>query len=172
MKDVFFVYEQCCLYEITVLRYFMRCAGCSAVLLSADGGALTSAEGIRLLPDGALSDIAEEDIRSFIVPGGFTADFGHRAAGAELLTLLRRLRKRGALLCGICAVADILESAGVLAELASTHSCPEKLVRDGAVITARAEAYVDFAVETAKALSLFQDENDLRETLAFWKGER
>ena len=45
MKDIFFVYDQCCLYELMVLRYFMRCAGCDAVLLSPDGAAITSAEG-------------------------------------------------------------------------------------------------------------------------------
>ncbi|MCI9633223.1 MAG: hypothetical protein HFH18_08280, partial [Ruminococcus sp.] len=40
---------------------------------------------------------------------------------------------------------------------------------DRHVITARANAYVDFAVETAKELDLFEDEADLRETIDFWK---
>ena len=88
MKDIFFVYDQCCLYELMVLRYFMRCAGCDAVLLSADGAAITSAEGIRVTPDGALGDAAEGDIRCMVVPGGFTAAFAHRAATPEVLTLL------------------------------------------------------------------------------------
>lgn len=170
MKDIFFVYDQCCLYELMVLRYFMRCAGCDAVLLSADGAAITSAEGIRVTPDGALGDAAEGDIRCMVVPGGFTVAFAHRAATPEVLALLGRLRRQGTVMAGICAGVDVLEMAGVLEGAASTHSRPEDLVADGPVITARANAYVDFAIAVAKALSLFADERDLAETLAFWKG--
>lgn len=170
MKDIFFVYDQCCLYELMVLRYFMRCAGGDAVLLSADGAAITSAEGIRVTPDGALGDAAEGDIRCIVVPGGFTAAFAHRAATPEVLALLGRLRRQGTVMAGICAGVDVLEMAGVLEGVASTHSRPEDLVADGPVITARANAYVDFAIAVAKALSLFADEQDLVETLAFWKG--
>ena len=155
MKDIFFVYDQCCLYELMVLRYFMRCAGGDAVLLSADGAAITSAEG---------------DIRCMVVPGGFTAAFAHRAATPEVLALLGRLRRQGTVMAGICAGVDVLEMAGVLEGAASPHSRPEDLVADGPVITARANAYVDFAIAVAKALSLFADERDLAETLAFWKG--
>ena len=43
------------------------------------------------------------------------------------------------------------------------------VVNDRHVITARANAYVDFAVETAKELDLFEDEADLQETIDFWK---
>ena len=35
--------------------------------------------------------------------------------------------------------------------------------------TARANAYVDFAIETTKELGLFDDEEDLQETIDFWK---
>ena len=37
------------------------------------------------------------------------------------------------------------------------------------VITARANAYVDFAVEVAKKLDLFASEADLQETINFCK---
>ncbi len=42
-------------------------------------------------------------------------------------------------------------------------------MRDGNVITARANAYADFAIEAGKALDLFEDETDLQETIDFWK---
>ena len=45
------MYGQCCLYEITVLRYFMRCAGGDAVLLSVDGG--ESVQDLSLFQDEA-----------------------------------------------------------------------------------------------------------------------
>lgn len=43
------------------------------------------------------------------------------------------------------------------------------IVRDKHIITARANAYVDFAIEAGKELELFEDEADLQETIDFWK---
>ena len=40
---------------------------------------------------------------------------------------------------------------------------------DKNIITARANAYVDFAVEIAKKLNLFTSEEDMQETIDFWK---
>lgn len=37
------------------------------------------------------------------------------------------------------------------------------------VITARANGYVDFAIEVAKKMNLFENEDDLKETIAFWR---
>lgn len=51
----------------------------------------------------------------------------------------------------------------------STHSMDEDLVSDKNVITAIANAYVDFAIEVAKKLNLFTGEEDLQETIDFWK---
>ena len=52
----------------------------------------------------------------------------------------------------------------------STHSESDKeVVNDRRVITARANGYVDFAIEVAKELELFLDEDDLKETVDFWK---
>ena len=73
------------------------------------------------------------------------------------------------LIGGICAGVDLLNHAGILDGLESTLSADRDLVNDGRVITARANAYVDFAIETAKELELFEDEADLQETIDFWK---
>ena len=37
------------------------------------------------------------------------------------------------------------------------------------IITSRANDYVDFAIEVAKKMNLFKDEEDLQETISFWK---
>ena len=58
---------------------------------------------------------------------------------------------------------------GILCDVKSTHSSDEDWVIDKNVITARANAYVDFAVEVAKKLDLFASEDDLQETINFWK---
>ena len=51
----------------------------------------------------------------------------------------------------------------------STHSTEEDCVSDEGIITARANAYIDFAIEIGKALKLFVNEADLQETIDFWK---
>jgi hypothetical protein len=42
-------------------------------------------------------------------------------------------------------------------------------VTDRNIVTARANAYVDFAIEVAKKKELFENEADLQETINFWK---
>ena len=69
----------------------------------------------------------------------------------------------------ICAGVDVLENAAVLKDTKSTHSEDTDIYNDKKVITARANAYVDFAIEVAKELNLFKDEVDLKETIDFWK---
>lgn len=69
----------------------------------------------------------------------------------------------------ICAGVDILERAGVLDGRKSAHSVDADCIRDGNIVTARANAYVDFALEAGKALDLFENERDLQETIDFRK---
>lgn len=57
-------------------------------------------------------------------------------------------------------------------DVKSTHTDDADLVIDRNVVTARANAYVDFAVEVAKKLGLFASEEDLQQTLSFWKHYR
>ena len=73
------------------------------------------------------------------------------------------------LIAGICAGVDVLDAAGILEKVRSSHSVDEDLVKDGNIITAWANAYLDFAIKTADALGLFSSEEDLQETIAFWK---
>ncbi len=62
-----------------------------------------------------------------------------------------------------------MDKAGILKEVSSVHSSEFDCVSDKNIITARANAYVDFAIEVGKALELFDDEADLQETIEFWK---
>lgn len=64
---------------------------------------------------------------------------------------------------------DVLDRAGILRDVQSTHSTDEDWVSDRNVTTARANAYVDFAIEVAKKLNLFESEEDLQGTIDFQK---
>lgn len=79
------------------------------------------------------------------------------------------MKQRGALIAGICAGVDVLDHAGILHDVKSTHASDDDWVCDKQVVTARANAYVDFALAVAKKLGLFASEADLQETIRFWK---
>ena len=165
MKDVFLVFNKSCFYEIVILNYFMSFTKCDVVLCSLDGEPLRTMEGYSVNVDMALKDVDKEQIRSFIVPGGAVAAIDHE----EVRTCLQELKEKNTLIAGICAGVDVLDHAGILDNRQSTHSTDLDLVNDRHVITARANAYVDFAIEVAKELGLFAGEEDLRETVSFWK---
>ena len=164
-KNVFLVYDTSCFYEIVILNYFMAFSGCEVVLCSLDGAPVRTMEGYSVNVDARLDSVDPAEVRCFVVPGGRVAAVNTE----EVRALVRRLREEGALIAGICAGVDLLDDAGILNGIRSTHSCEENVVSDSGVITSRANGYVDFAIETAKALGLFRDEADLRETVDFWK---
>lgn len=166
VKDIFLIYDTCCFYEIVILNYFMAFTGCEAVMCSTDGKPVRTMEGYSVNADMAISDVDFEQVRSLTVPGG-----NYKLADSEeVREILRKLRAKKVLINGICAGVDLLDESGVLSGIRSTHSDNSvEFVNDDKVITARANAYVDFAVEVAKELGLFRDEADLQETIDFWK---
>lgn len=165
MKDVFIIYNTCCFYEIVILNYFMNCTDCDMILCSPDGQPIRTTEGYSVNADMALMDVDTEQIRSFIVPGGDISQINN----SPLQQYLQDLKKRGILIAAICAGVDLLEDAGILKGIPSTHSMDVDIANGNHVITARANAYVDFAIEVAKELDLFTNAEDLQETIDFWK---
>ncbi len=88
------------------------------------------------------------------------------------MELLKGHQIKGGILAAICAGVDVLDHAGILDGVVSTHSSDLDVAVTDQVITSRANGYVDFAIEVAKKMNLFQDEADLQETIAFWKDYR
>ena len=138
---------------------------CDVVFCSLDGKPVKTMEGYSVNVDMPLADVEKDQIRSFVLPGG-----GISAVDTEeVWTFLKEQRQKGTLIAGICAGVDVLDHAGILKDISSTHSTDLDIVNDSHVITARANAYVDFAIETAKELGLFSSQEDLEETIDFWK---
>lgn len=165
MKDVFLVYDRCCFYEIVILSYFLNYSHCDLVFCSPDGKPVRAMEGFSVHVDASLEDLDKAQIRSFIVPGGAVSGIDT----AEAKVLLRDLKQRGALNAGICAGVDVLDHAGILHDVKSTHASDDDWVCNKQVATARANAYVDFALAVAKKPGLFASETDLQETIRFRK---
>lgn len=174
MKDVILLYDDCCMYEIVILNYFMKCTNCEMVFCTckesgrtedSSGQTIRAMEGYSIHCDISLDEIDCSKVRSFIVPGGDISNIDHK----NVLDMLNQLHDKKVIIAGICAGVDILDKAGVLKGVSSTHSSDLDCVRDKNIITARPNAYVDFAIEVGKALELFEDEADLQETIEFWK---
>lgn len=135
------------------------------VFCSPDGQGIHCMEGYSVNVDMAVTDLKEEEIGSFVIPGGDISPVNNSQTHA----LLKRFKERGVLIAGICAGVDVLSDAGILNDVRSTHSDDLDVVVDLHTVTARANAYVDFAIAVAKELDLFEDEADLQETIDFWK---
>ncbi len=165
MKDIFLLYDTCCMYEIVLLNYFMQCTKAEVLFVSVDGDPIKSMEGYQISVNGSIDEIDMSTVRSFTVTGGHISNINI----CSVKKIISNLKARNILIGGICAGVDLLDEVGILSDLESTHSQDVDIIKDKRVVTARANAYVDFAIEMAKDLKMFEDENDLQETINFFK---
>ncbi len=165
MKTVVLLYNTSCIYEIVILNYFLKYTGKDVVFVSHDGNSIIATEGYSVNVSDKLLDISPKDVELMVVPGGNITEIDH----SKVWEYLVNVQSNHGLIAGICAGVDVLEHAGILENIDSTHSSDLDVVVTDKVITARANGYVDFAIEVAKKMDLFEDEADLKETIAFWR---
>lgn len=165
MKDIVLLYDGCCIYEIANTNYYLQFTGADVCFVSLEKKPVTSMEGFSLNVEKMLEEIDFSSVRSLIIPGGTVRNIRSELVQSAIKTVF----ERGKLVAAICAGVDLLDESGILNGLSSTHSTEQDCVADQNVITARANAYVDFGIEVAKYLNLFTSEEDLKETVAFWK---
>lgn len=165
MKTVVLLYETCCLYEIMITNYFLQCCGHKLVFATLDGKSVTAQEKFSVNATCALHEIDPKEVELLLVPGGNIESI----ANEEVYSFIRAVVDNKQLVAGICNGVDELEKAGILEGIESTHSVKEAMVIGEHVITARANMYVDMAIEIGKKMNLFTDEADLQETIDFWK---
>ena len=147
------------------MNYFLRYTGKDVVFVSCDGNSIIATEGYSINVSDKLTDIDPVDVELMIIPGGDITEIDN----STVWEYLANVRSNKGLIAGICAGVDVLDHAGILDKIDSTHSSDLDVVVTDNVITARANGYVDFAIEVAKKMDLFEDEDDLKETIAFWR---
>lgn len=130
---------------------------------------VTTIGGLRLLPDGDLSDSAPADIALLVLPGGQTWHEGHE----RVLALAQELRTTGTPVAAICGATYALARAGLLDDHRHTSNArdflessgyaagalyqDERTVDHDGLITAGACFPVDFAAAAFRRLELFPE---------------
>lgn len=165
MTNCFLIYDDCCFFEIVILSYFMKFKNQEVKYCSMNGSSAKSMEGFSVNADLSIEEIDKDLVKSFIIPGGNVEQISNEV----IFSLLLDIKEKGSVIAAICAGVDILDKAGILDGVHNTHSDDSDVSNDKKVITARANAYVDFAIEVTKELDLFEDKDDLQETIDFWK---
>ncbi len=165
MKSVVLLFDSCCIFEIVTLNYFLNYSNKDVVFASVDGKAKTSMEGYSINADMPITGLDASDIELLVITGGSVEEIDT----SLVHKLINLVNDSGGLIAGICAGVDVLEKAGILSDVRSVQNTGLDVVTSNNIITSRANAHVDFAIEVGKKLALFQDEADVKETIDFWK---
>jgi putative intracellular protease/amidase len=108
--------------------------------------------------------VSAVDIQLLIIPGG---DNTPLKTNKQLLALINTLNNDHKVIATICSATELLEIAGVSYKNPVNH--PTGLEIHKNIITAKPNQYVDFAIEIGKVMNIYTDDEDLKETIDFFK---
>ena len=186
MKIALFYYDGFSEFEIVLIGLFFK--EHEFITLALENREYRSEECQRFIVDKVIKDIDTQTIDLFVIPGGEPAPL---VGNHELKNFVENLIAQNKKVAGICGGASVLAGLGVLkgkkcTGLASGRdpSLPsyqyfseanfldEHVVVDGNIITAQGQAYVEFAIELARQMSLCEKEDDYGEALKWFKNIR
>ncbi|MFW9967544.1 MAG: DJ-1/PfpI family protein [Candidatus Thorarchaeota archaeon] len=148
---------------------------------SVDERIVPSHEKLKTVAELTVVDIDPDDVDLLIIPGGEPGAYKERK---DINNLLQEIHGRGKTIAAICGGPEFLANAGILKDKRITHGHDEEyalkvfkdctlldedVVVDGNIITARGQAYAEFAVEIYRQLDLFESEEEAEETLSWFK---
>lgn len=177
-KILLFIYDEMIDFEFTLATHLLRTKlNFEIITISYDMQPVISLSGIRYLPDLKIDEAFSIDSKGLIIPGGLCKNIEN-----SIIQLIQKFNNENKLLAAICAAPRLLAISGILEGCNYTTSLDEwtsevveifgeddpfpretyqnsRIVKDGNIITAKGHAFVDFAVEILKYLSL---ENNLQ----------
>lgn len=178
MKTYILIYEGFAQFEVVLASYFLG-TKTDIVTVGIDEKTVASSEGFLTTPHITLSQIDIDEIKTFIIPGGDP----EKLNSDKLLDLIKSLSSKNKVIGAICAGTLQLAKAGVLngkkyttvfnieenTEFPRDSFNNENIVIDGNIITAKGNAYVDFALKIAEINDIFENEEDYQETVNYFK---
>lgn len=181
MNTYIFIYEGFVGFETIFTGMLMKSKG-DIITVSNDYSTICSYEGFKYIPDKLLGNINIDDVDLFIIPGGNPEEL---MDNVELHRVLKNLNNRGKVIGAICAAPVHLAKAGILNNRNYTSSIQEDnelfsssnfidkdVVVDKNIITAKGNAYLDFAFEIGKIFDVFESEEELQETMNFYRNTK
>ncbi len=179
MKTYVLIYEGFVQFEVVLANYFMKTVG-EIITVGLDGQPVTSQEGFITIPHITLSEVNVDNVDLLIIPGGDPKSFENNTV---LSALLQDLHAKNVKISGICSGTLALANSGVLKGLNYTTPLPvtefksfdpkyfldQNVVVSDNIITAKANGYIDFALEIGKMMSIYKDDADFEETVQFFK---
>ncbi|WP_067139043.1 DJ-1/PfpI family protein [Oceanivirga salmonicida] len=160
-------YNEFTLFETIFLSYFLKD---KVKYVSLENKEIKSFENIQILADTNISNVKISKDDLLIIPGG---NISNILDNKELENLVKNTLIEGIKVGAICAGVDYLNNIKCLENYKNVKINAQKdLIFDKNLITANANAYLEFAIEISKIMGVFKDENDYNETYDFFKNKK
>lgn len=151
--------------EAVIIIDMLRRAGLD-VVVAGDGDMVTCSRGIRIIPDIAIDDIADDDEYSAVILPGGAQGVENFIANHALANIIARHKKKKAVIGAICAAPRVLHEFGMLKANQKVTSHPsveldlkayqyslERVVNDAGIVTSRgAGTAFEFALELIRLM--------------------
>jgi len=183
MKTYVFLYDKFVDFEIAPLLLFLR-EKTEVITFSFEKGVQKSVEQLKVVVDQSISEVKPDDVDLLIIPGGEPEQYRERT---DFHDLLKKVHERGKIIAAICGGPGFLAHAGLLKGLRIAHGyTPEDAIRvfegstitdedvivEGNIITARGQAFAEFAVEVYRSFGFFANEEEAASSLDWLKNKR
>lgn len=180
MKTYVLLYNGFVQFEIILALLLLKDKS-EILTFTVDEEAVPCHEGLNVLAELTVEDVNPDDVDLLLIPGGEPGVYKDRN---DVNTLVRRIYNRAKPIAAICGGPEFLANAEVITGKRITHGHSEEyasvvfadciiededVVVDGNIITARGQAYAEFAVEICRQLELFESEDEAIETLNWFK---
>ena len=165
-KALVIFYPDCIEFEAILAAQVLHEENITLDVTTPDGADYLGPSGITLRATHSYSEVHADDYRVVIIPGGDTKAV---LENETLIGILRAAHEAGATFGAICAGPLLLARAGLLKDRHFTHGYgaastfpdwqdgtyeDQPVVVDGNIVTAKPQAYIDFAVEVLYAAGL------------------
>lgn len=158
-------YETFTLFEIDLLSYMFNSKE-KATIVGLDKQTVRAYENILVTPEYSIDEIALSPKDLFVIPGG---NYKLIPENPKLKLLLDTVFEKQYPVAAICAGVEYLDEHGYLKGYSTIKTTDNDVVKDRNLTTAKPNAFVEFALETANAFGVLGDEQGYTETVQFFK---
>lgn len=157
----------------------LRRAGIEVVIAGLHDGPITSARGVKVIPDTTIDTIKAEDFDMIVLPGGQPGS-DNLNADQRVRNLIVEFYSKGKLTGAICAAPYVLANAGILEgkkatsypaykdKITGAMYLEDNVVEDGNVITSRGPATAAcFAFKIVERLKGKETAENIRKAMLF-----